>query len=90
MIDLLSVALSYTKALDEAGEIQDGALAQMAILASKNQINLEVDEKKNKDSGMIIQYFDHHEAKDNAFISPSDLVNHSTNSFHQITVKKQP
>lgn len=90
VVALLSVALSYFIALHEAGEIQDGTLKQMAILASKNHINVETGEKGNKESGIMIQYLIHHERKENAFITLSELGNDLTNGFHQITIKNQP
>lgn len=86
VVGLLSIAFSYTIAFHEAGEIQDGALTQMAILVSNNKMNPEVDQKRNTESGILIQYIPNHSPKGSEFIIPSGL----SNGFHQITFNNKP
>jgi two-component system, OmpR family, sensor kinase len=55
LMAIISVIISYFSALNEAGEIQDESLKQIARLVQKNQNNFLLSDEINDDSKIIIQ-----------------------------------
>lgn len=86
LMAVISVIISYFSALNEAKEIQDEGLEQMALLVQKNQIKLELTDNFSKESNIIIQPISRNNKPNDS--SKLKLSNKLSDGLHTLTIDK--
>lgn len=86
---VIAVIISYFSALNEAREIQDAGLKQIASLIQSNHNNLLLNDNFNNESRIIIQLMPPKNLTKDSMISRRlQLPNKLTDGFHTLTIGK--